>query len=127
MQVKSSQKYFVGVLSSLTLIHAVRGKQEAKQEDGIFFPIFIMENGCWREGTFCAPNISRVCAALQQAPDEANMHKCTVHGCFPTALISHHSLAERDSKSKPRSPERGPLHCNISLNPHHNPMTWWSS
>lgn len=58
MEIKELQEVFF----KTPLIHVVRGKLDAIRM--VFFPVFIMENYCRREGTLCAPNISRVCVAL---------------------------------------------------------------
>lgn len=84
MQFKSSQKYFVGVLSSLTLIHGVRGKQEAKQEDGIFSPSLLWKTavgGKERSVLLTFPGSVRLCNKL------LTRQTCTSAQCMDVSLL----------------------------------------
>lgn len=64
----------------------------------VFFPTSVMENYCQKEGTLCAPNISRVCNLLLGG----RVDKYTGHRWLPTTFIL--TMVQGRSKSEQLGP-----------------------
>lgn len=72
---QGAKLYFWGISSDFSLVPAVRAHRRLFW--WCFFPVSIMENYCQREGTLCAPNISRIHMALEQATGGRGAHTHT--------------------------------------------------
>lgn len=81
-QTAEYQELLVRWFELFTLVHG------AGYSDGIFSSISIMENCCQKEGTVCAPNISRVHVGLSRVAGEGAMHKSTEQGSFPSLSLT---------------------------------------
>lgn len=71
----------------------------------VFFPISVMENYCQREGTLCAPHISRVCNSL-------------LGGLPTTFMLTVLQGGERERAARPPRPVRWRTTTPYSFNLH---------